>query len=293
MGMIEVIKPGFYTSVQDMGRVGARAFGVPISGVMDAYSARIANAVLGNKPQDAVLEIALGGVELLFLNQTIICLTGADFSATLNGVPVRMNSPVHVRQGERLRLQFPRQAALGYCAVAGGIQTEMVLNSRSMQRGVTKEVQLKTGMLLPITSLSGQSLVLGRLPAVDPMHFTTISLRAYAGPEFKMLQPEEESALLSGSFHLSRDCSRVGFRLAETIPYEAPKPMLTSAVMPGTVQLTPSGSLIVLMRDCQVTGGYPRVLQCTEESCNRLAQKRPGDVVKFELLELEKWPEMY
>ncbi|MCK0130985.1 biotin-dependent carboxyltransferase family protein [Flavobacteriaceae bacterium F08102] len=282
--MIIVNKPGFYTTIQDLGRFGYRRFGVPVSGVMDEFSAAMANAILGNKPEDAVLEIALGNVELLFDIQTVICISGANFSPTLNGRGVSMNSPVGIHPGDVLRFKFPRNAALGYLAVAGGIQTEIVMRSRSLLRGVTKFACLAGGMRLPIRSLSEMKLVLGGLKEVDDAHFNASEISVMPGPEFDHLRTLEKSAILTRFFTLSRDCNRIGFRMAETIAYVKPSPMLTGAVMPGTVQLTPSGGLIVLMKDCQVTGGYPRVLQLTPSGISRLAQKRPGDKIRFKLV---------
>jgi len=117
---------------------------------------------------------------------------------------------------------------------------------------------------------------------LDKAHFTSNTFFCSKGPEFDLLSKAQQQKLLSDEFTISNDNNRMGYRLKEPVENDL-KSILTSGVLPGTVQLTPSGKLLVLMRDCQVTGGYPRVLQLTGQSINQLAQKTTSDRIKFEL----------
>lgn len=280
--MIEVVSPGFYTSVQDMGRFGYADKGVPCSGVMDGYSAQLANHIIGNSKNDAVLEITLGKCILKFEKQTIICISGSDLSAKLNDVPVEMNKTIQVEKNDVLSFGKTVFGVRSYLAVRGGIQTSKVLKSRSFYRNITEQFRIQKNESLPIVNLQKGKSVKYASVKFDKDHFTDNNLIAYPGPEFNLLNFDQKNQLKSLRFTISKDNSRMGYRLNELIYNELPS-LLTSAVMPGTVQLTPSGKLIVLMRDCQVTGGYPRVLQLSEKAINRLAQKSTGDRFRFNI----------
>ena len=234
--MIRVLTPGIYSSVQDQGRIGFAKLGIPISGVMDSYSARMANMLLKNKQGAAVIEIAFGGAKFEFVQDCFICITGADFSPRLNDVPIEMSTVCEVKKGNVLSFGKRKFGVRTYVAVQGGIQTEQILKSRSI----------------------------------------------FEGPDFEGLNKQQKKRLFE-PFTISEDNNRVGYRLHETIENNL-KPILTSAVLPGTVQLTPSGTLIVLMRDAQVTGGYPRVLQLTSFSVDILSQMITGNSIKFGVL---------
>lgn len=283
--MIKVLRSGFYTSVQDLGREGYGHFGVPASGCLDRYSGELANRILDNDPDSAVLEITLGNIKLLFEKQTYICLTGADFSPELNNTPIKMQSIATVRKGDILSFGKRRYGARAYLAVAGGIQTREVLGSRSFYKNITVQAVLKNNEVLPLNPKTKPIADLGSFVKVKKGHFTDMELKAYPGPEFDRLSESQQALLTERAFTVSKDNNRMGYRLEELVENSL-SPILTSAVLPGTVQLTPSGKLIVLMRDGQVTGGYPRVLQLTEDAINRLAQKTTGDKVNFSMTQL-------
>ena len=141
--MIKVLSPGFFTSVQDEGRFGYGKFGVPTSGAMDRYSAKLANHILSNKDNDALLEITLGRCNLLFNSQAIISISGADFSPEINNQKVRLNTSIAIHQGDILTFNKPTYGVRCYLAVKGGFQTEVVLNSRSFYEGITRQNRVK------------------------------------------------------------------------------------------------------------------------------------------------------
>lgn len=278
--MITVLNPGIYCTVQDLGRIGFAHIGVPISGAMDLHSASIGNQLLNNKKSAAVLEIPFGGCKLLFEAAVAICLTGADFNPTIDGKLVTLNSVFKVPKGAVLSFGSRKYGVRTYLCVLGGFDTETVLKSRSYYKGVTASSYLQRGDTLSIgfnTPIKQNSHAKIK---VDVPYFLTNKIGVTKGPEFEFLSKNQQNTLLKSVFTVSNDNNRVGYQLAESLENNL-KPILTSGVLPGTVQLTPSGTLIVLMRDCQVTGGYPRVLQLSDDAISKLGQKIAGDEVRF------------
>lgn len=278
--MIKVLNPGIYSTIQDGGRKGYRKIGVPVSGAMDTFAAQLANHLLRNKEDAAVIEVTFGGCKLEFLTDTFVCVTGADFSPKLNDVPTPLNSVKKVAKGSILSFGKRNYGVRTYIGVLGGLQTKEFLNSRSYYKGVTPEFIIQKGAILPIVSSKNSFQSSLAKVKVNKSHFTSEDILCFKGPEFDLLSSEQVTLLQETIFSISSDNSRMGYRLNEPIPNTF-NSMLTSGVLPGTVQLTPSGKLIVLMRDCQVTGGYPRVLQLSENAINILAQKTTGDKMRF------------
>ena len=278
--MIKVLHPGIYNTVQDIGRVGFAKKGIPQSGCMDSYSAELANIALQNKLTSAVIEITYGQGKFEFLIDTLILMTGGDFSPRIDTLPVLMDSVISIKKGSILSFGKRNYGARTYLAVLGGIQSEVVFKSRSYLPGITKQ-RLEKGDELFIKSIPfPKEKNLGKVRFVST-HFSENELQCYPGPEFDLLS-ENQKQQLQKIFTISEENNRVGFRLNEIIENNL-QPIITSAVIQGTVQLTPSGQLIILMRDCQVTGGYPRVLQLSEYAISRLSQKIRGDEVQFKL----------
>ncbi|MGB5464013.1 MAG: biotin-dependent carboxyltransferase family protein [Aureibaculum sp.] len=280
--MIKVLSPGFYTSIQDLGRFGYGEFGVPVSGAMDQFTAKLANQLLGNNTKEALLEITLGNCKLLFEKQLDICISGADFLPKINGATVILNKVLTVEKDDILTFDRPVFGARCYLAISGGFQTEMVLKSRSYYKGITNVERVQKNDMLPIFEKSRPNPRSLSVVKVNAEHFTTNIIKVYEGPEYNYLNDEQQKRLVNTTFTISKENNRMGYRLNELIVNDLGA-IITSAVLPGTVQLTPSGELIVLMRDCQVTGGYPRILQLTENAINILAQKSTGDSFNFRI----------
>lgn len=283
--MLKVLKPGLYATVQDLGRFGYASSGVPISGVMDKYSAKLANLLLANDENDAVIEVAFGGSSFRFLKNTSICLSGADLNAELNGVKIRFNHSVKVKANSILTFVKPTYGFRCYLAVKGGFLNKKVLGSRSYFREVTKNYILQKDDELLYNEVDHPQKQSLATVSVDKEHFNSISIDVFKGLEYELLTKNQQQVIDRTRFTVAVEHSRMGYKLYETIENDL-ESMLTATTIPGTVQLTPSGTLIVLMRDCGVTGGYPRILQLTDESINKLAQKSTGDTFKFKLIEL-------
>ena len=282
--MVEVLKAGLYDSIQDLGRFGLQQYGVPLSGVMDRYSAKLANAVLGNNPNDAIMEITILGPKLKFRENTTVCITGADFNAKLNTESVKVNLAFCVKKGDVLAFGSCRKGCRGYLAVSGGFQTEIIMNSKSMYANITEANKLKKGALLPIRSTE-ISKPESKASVVTPaIHFEAGDIEVIKGVEFNELSKKQQQDLCSTEFTVSKDSNRMAYQLEQRFENNL-ETIITSLVLPGTVQLTPSGQLLILMRDCQTTGGYPRVLQLTDSCIDSLAQKQPGQKFRFKCIQ--------
>jgi len=280
--MIKVLHPGFYTTIQDLGRKDYQYLGVPVSGAMDLEASRIANAILGNDEKCAVLEITMVGPKLEFTCDTAISITGANLSPNLNGIKINNYIAINVKKGDILSFDRLNMGFRSYLAISGGFQTEFVLNSRSMYKGLTSTFQLQKDDILKIETQTSSSNKYASIKA-NISYLDNHIIEVFKGPEFENLNAIQITTLFSKEFTISKENNRMAYQLNEFVVNNF-EDIITSLVLPGTVQLTPSGKLIILMRDCQTTGGYPRVLQLSEASINVLAQKFTGNKIKFRLI---------
>lgn len=280
--MIKVLKAGLQTTVQDLGRFGYRNYGVPISGVMDSISANIANGLLNNEKDSAVLEITLLGPILEFQAATSIAITGAEMSVSLNNTSILNYKSYFVNKGDVLQFGRLKKGVRSYLAVKGGFQTTTVLGSKSYYDGITSSALIIKNDVIPFHSAINAIVERKGVIKANKQFYDCNELEAYQGPEFDLFSPKEHSKLLTTDYTVSNRINRMGYRLEEfVLPHE--KRMITGPVLPGTVQLMPSGQLIVLMKDAQTTGGYPRIFQLTEKSIAILAQKSTGNHITFKI----------
>jgi biotin-dependent carboxylase-like uncharacterized protein len=280
---ILILSDSLQTSIQDLGRKGYRSFGVPISGTMDKYSAILANKLLNNDEDLPVLEITMTGPKIMFEDHTLFVLTGADLSPELNGEPIQMNHAYSVRTSDVLSFGKMNMGVRTYLGVKGGFLTEKVLGSYSMYDGITPKSTVKKGDRLRIASYESELEITTSKLKVKPSHFTTKKLDVTKGPEYNRLTKKQRDKLFSMTFKIDPLCNRMGYQLKNKFPALKNNEIITSITIPGTVQITPSGKLIVMMRDCPTTGGYARILQLTDMAINQLAQKKENDRFKFDL----------
>jgi len=280
--MLKVVKSGFYTTIQDSGRFGYRAFGVPISGSMDSYSSHYANSILGNDRDCAVLEITMSGPELHFQEPTQIAIAGADLTPKLNGKLISNNQVIDIKFNDVLSFAGLRNGLRCYLAIKGGLQSEVYLGSRSMYNTISESDTINVGEEIYYEKLLSNSIKTYSNLKYDHDLLSTKILEVENGPEYNELPQELKNKLSKLQFKVSKFNNRMAYQL-EPLMSNTIETILTSPVLPGTVQLTPNGNLIILMRDCQTTGGYPRVLQLTERSLNIISQKRQGEKIFFRL----------
>ena len=282
MAVIEVISPGFSSSIQDLGRTGFRKWGVPVSGAMDLEAAVLGNSLLQNPENAAILEITLDGPALRFDSSLYFTLTGAVGHAQLGDQELKVNTPYQAQAGEELRIGRCQGGVRVYLAVQGGFQSPLLLGSRSYYSPITPQSRLAKGDQLSVEPNSEYELKVWEIKQGKAS--LKKALGVFPGPELGHLPEVVKEQLLTTSFTIAKENNRMAYQLNELLPSFSYS-MITSATLPGTVQLTPAGRPIVLMRDAQTTGGYPRVLQLDEASLNWLGQRSTGDQVRFKLLE--------
>ncbi len=280
---ILILSSGLYTSIQDLGRKKYRSYGVPISGAMDKYSMILANKLLGNETNIPVMEMTCTGAKLMFENDTLFVVTGADFSPKLNGELIELNMVYPVSFGDILEFGKQKYGSRSYLGVKGGFKTDYVLGSYAYFEGVTPKAKIQKGDRLPIAFVDKNLEHSSAKVKIKEEHFKTDWLYVTKGPEYDYLSKRQTDLLFKKKFVIDTLNDRMGYQLKNRFPPMEKKEILTSVLIPGTVQLTPSGRMIIMMRDCPTTGGYPRILQLTDEAINRLAQLRTGDSFTFKL----------
>lgn len=288
----KVVKAGMLSTIQDLGRYGYQKSGIIVSGAMDKLALRVANLLLGNKEEEAGLEITLIGPVLLFEEAQLIILTGADLSPSIDGEPVTMWRPVYIPKGSILTFGKPASGCRAYLSVAGGFEIKPVLGSYAtyLQAGIGgwEGRALKPGDQIPFKQTYKDRGKFNWTPDLKlyPM-LDKQTIRVIAGPEFDLFTKESTASFFSEEFSISKENNRMGYRLDGPGIYLAEnKEMLSSAVTFGTVQVPQQGKPIILMADSQTTGGYPRIAQVTTADLSILAQKQTGEQIKFELITL-------
>lgn len=304
--MIQVLKPGLLTSVQDLGRPGYQQYGVAVGGALDPFAARVVNLIVGNDERAAVLELAQTGPALRFDRETLVAWTGGDFEATLAGQPLPRDRAVRVAAGETIGFGVTRQGLRAWLAVAGGIDVPLVMGSRSTYRraglgGHNHGRALAAGDLLP-TFAAGEwaTAVLASLrhrglrATVWTVRPETLGqpapagvVRAVCGPEWDWFTNEAQKAFFASEWEATREADRMGVRLhGPELRTVRAREMISSAVNTGVVQVPPSGQPIVLLPSRQSVGGYPRIAAVAAADVGRFTQLCPGGKVRFSRIPL-------
>jgi biotin-dependent carboxylase-like uncharacterized protein len=279
--MIVVKTPGLFTTVQDEGRFGYSSKGVPTSGAMDLESYRLANYLLNNDFGTPVLEFTQIGPTLYFYARSVVVITGGKYEVKLNGNGVPSSKPFIVDAGSELKIGKLLSGNYGYLAVEGGFYAQEVLGSSSYCPNVNEAGKCKKGTTFVFVRSTLEHLD-KNAKVVSEIHNRDTHLHVERGPEFHLLLEEDQRSLSEVDFKIGTNSSRMAIQLDHELEISATD-ILTAPVQPGTIQLTPAGNLIVLMRDAQTTGGYARILQLSVESINKLAQTGIGKTIQFVL----------
>jgi antagonist of KipI len=284
---VTVIKPGMLTTVQDSGRWGYQSQGVPVAGPMDPVSHRLANALVGNARDAALLEITLLGPELEFEDQRLVAVTGADFQLLLDGRSTPQHAPFTVSAGSHLRFGSRRLGARAYLAVSGGIVVTPVLGSRS------------THLISGMGGVGGRALLGGdRLPLGDPSLPQGIALapqdalvalpdrhaiiRVLPGPQVDYFASDALDVLQSAPYTIAQNSDRMGFRLqGPALTHARGADIISDATPLGVLQVPASGQPILLMADRQTTGGYPKIATVIAADMTLAGQLAPSDTITF------------
>ena len=279
--MLTVVAPGPLATVQDGGRVGWASIGVPRSGAADRVSADLANRLVGNRPDAAVVEVTAGGLRLRAERTVLVAVTGAPVPLSVDGRAVPVNGPVTVRAGSVLAMGIPSAGLRSYVAVRGGVDVPPVLGSRSTDTlSGLGPPPLTAGDRLPVGQLTGEEPVVDvaavRPPTADPV------LRVLPGPRRNWLAPDAWTALTTRPWTVTADSDRVGLRLSGPRLERAREDELPSeGLVPGAIQVPPDGAPVLFLADHPVTGGYPVLAVVTTADLPAAAQLRPGDGVRF------------
>lgn len=288
--MIAIHRPGVLASVQDLGRHGHRQLGICPGGALDVLALTLANRLVGNADRAAGLELTMGGCELQFESDTRIALAGDDFGASLDGVPIWPCWSVPVAAGQTLRLAGANAAGTkkagvrSWLAVAGGIDVPPVLGSRSTDlkagfgglegRPLRKGDRLATGAsALDAAQRERRPFGIRGPDWGPPEDYDAIALRVLPGPEFELFTLAAREQLWGERWRITPQSNRMGSRLeGAELKRKRGGDMLSSGVIPGTIQVPPSGQPIILMGDAQTTGGYPRIGVVIRADLWKLAQ---------------------
>ncbi|MHA4811253.1 5-oxoprolinase subunit C family protein [Flavitalea flava] len=305
-----IIKPGLLDTIQDMGRNGYANWGINPGGVMDRYAAQVANLLVGNSKQEALIEIHFPGPQILFEQNTLIAITGGDFSPTVNDQRIPNWQPVVVRKNTVLHFPSLVQGGRCYISVHGGFCLNKWLDSYStnLKAGVGgwKGQALKKGDELPFKEntiyFAG---LLKEACNFEVLPWRVNTKKAYnypheigfiQGSEWGLLSTSSQDNFMESNFLIHPSSDRMGYRLKGSILLsgepDSGTEMVFSAVSFGTVQLLPDGQLIILMADHQTTGGYPRIAHVISAHLPKLAQLRPCDTIQFKFMELETAEEL-
>jgi antagonist of KipI len=290
---IIVTRAGFLTSVQDLGRVGFRQFGVSSGGALDPFALRVANLLVGNDESAAGLEITFGGLRLQFVDERVLAWSGGGFDVRVGSTSLPAGHAAFVHAGAEVRFEYADAGCRCWLAVSGGIDVPIVLGSRSTDIranfGGFDGRALRDGDELPLRE-SPQSQTpatekISSWSAPKPWYQTAPSahvLRFVRGDGWNLFDDLMIQRFTSEPFAISPDSDRMGVRFdGPELKRQNNIDLISEAVAPGTIQVPPSGKPILLLGDCQTIGGYPKIAYVITVDLGIAAQLRVGDMVRF------------
>jgi len=278
--VIKVLNPGLSTTIQDSGRMNGLAFGVPKGGAMDLNLAYFVNALVGNPISYPVIEFTLIGGEYEFSEMSTIALSGYNMISEINGIKTLGDTPIKVNKGDVLKIKSSGSGRYCYLAIQGKIKADEFWGSYSTyeyaKKGGYKGRRLIKGDEIEIclSNLYHQSL---NKPQLENQ-----VIRICKGPEFKDFSFDDIKRLVNHEYTIGLDSNRMGYRLEGSLLNGTKTGnILSSGVIPGTIQVPASGSPIVLMADSPCTGGYPRIAVVHHEDFRKISQALPNQKIKF------------
>ena len=287
----KVLAPGVLTLVQDLGRTGYQHLGVTPGGPMDEIAFRWANRLLNNPADAAALEITFGGLKLEVLAETTLALTGADLDAQINDRTVESWRTYRVKRGDLLSFTRPRAGLRAYVAVQGGLQVKTTLGSCST---VTRERlggltgcgdPIAKGDLIPFHTSAPHTDA--RVPLqLQPDYTEPLCLALIPGYQIDQFSTQTQTRFFDSEYKISDQIDRMGYRLQGDPIETSCTGIISEGIAYGAVQVPADGQPIVLMRDRQTIGGYPKLGSISRLSAAALSQRAPGASVSFEPIEL-------
>lgn len=303
---IHIIKQGIADSIQDMGRFGYQQLGINPNGVMDFIAAQIANILVGNRLNEPVIEFHFPASVILFKQQSLIAISGADFNAMINDIAVPINTPLLIEKNCVLQFKKPIKGARGYLAIKDGFNLQPWLNSFSTNNkamaGGFKGRNLKKNDVLFFHKNQKYDAVLKHKDceilswqaSVKKLYSNKNTIRIIAGLEYDWLNDAAKKTLQSSSFIISNQSDRMGFRMIG-IPLSPQnnQQIISSAVTKGTLQLLPNKQIIILMADHQTTGGYPKIAHVITADIPTLSQLNPNQNICFKIIQQQQAEDIF
>jgi KipI family sensor histidine kinase inhibitor len=291
--VFQVLKPGFFTTIQDLGRHGYLKYGVPISGAMDTSSLVAANLLVANNPDNACLETTLIGPELQALTKTQIAITGGDTSPKINGQHVPMWQTLEVQEGDAVSFGKMENGCRAYLSIRGGVDTLPVLGSRSTYvRGGFGGIngrQLKTEDIIGGFDVSLLKFEYLMPEELVPQFTGQLKAHVILGPQADMFTEEGITTFLSSQYKVTLEADRMGYRLeGPKIEHKAKADIVSDALLPGAVQIPKNGKPILIMRDAQTAGGYPKIAVIMTPDVSTLGQAKTNDIVEFSKITIQQ-----
>jgi antagonist of KipI len=295
--MIKILNPGILSSFQDLGRKGFRETGIPLSGAMDLQSHSLANWLVGNDEYEATIEFAYHGAVIEFLENAEISICGNGSKILENENEIDFYRSYFIPKDTVLKFHPSSTGTWSYLAMKNGFNTEKILGSKSVyaKAGIGHLIQ-RNEILYFNNSFSKKENEISALNSLPGKLFQTdnAAIRIIPGNEFELLTKESQQTFFNNEFQILPSSDRMGYRLkGENLFLKNKTVMLSSAVSPGTIQLTPDGQLIVLMRDAQTTGGYPRVGKIIEQDISNFAQRRPNEKIVFTAVSISEGEDLF
>ena len=299
MGKLSVLSPGLLTTIQDLGRPGYTDLGISPCGAADSVALRIGNALLGNPPGAAALELTLVGPSLRFEAAGDFVLIGANLGAILDGNPIPTGEVVTAKAGQIFKTAAAREGCRTYFCIRGGFQVPMVLGSASTHLdsriGGLEGRRLQAGDELEFDRHGKRKKPARRrtlTPALIDLLKIQRTLRVTDAIHTARFSPEAITGFYSAEYRISEQSNRLGLRL-EGPALKTPGEVLTTGVCLGTVQIAQSGQPILLFVDQQTTGGYPQIACVASVDHFRIGQLRPGDRIRFQRISFEEARQLY
>ena len=287
---IRILKRGMLTTVQDLGRTGYQSQGFGVSGVMDVRSAKIANLLLDNSEDEAVLEFTLIGPKIQFTSETIIAITGGDFVPKVNKIPVKMYTALYMNKGDILEFGGCKSGSRGYIAFSSYLDIPVVMGSRS------------TNMKCGIGGLKGRKLedddyigfrikrrylpyFLSRNLELNEFDCEEVTLRVVMGPQDEMFTKEGKETFLNSEYTVTSDFDRMGCRLEGSyIAYKDKTDIISDGIAFGSIQVPSQGKPIILLADRQTTGGYAKIATVATVDMPKLVQLKTDNKIHFKAI---------
>lgn len=296
---IEIQQSGLYTSVQDFGRIGYQDVGFSVCGAMDKKSLAIGNLLVGNKEDEAGLEITLIGPKIKFTEENFIAITGGDLNPKLNGEQVSMYKAILVKKDDILSFENAKIGSRAYIAFCGGLEIEKVMGSKSTNvkcsLGGYKGRVLKEEDFIKFSSpKSYLPNYLSRKLDFKLKEEQEIVLRVILGPQDDAFTNKGIITFLSEKYEVTNEFDRMGCRLdGPEIEHKSSADIISDGIVLGSIQVPSHGKPIIMLSDRQTTGGYTKIATVISVDIEKLAQCKTGDKIRFEEISLEKAQQIY